>query len=282
MKNVLRTLVFDNQVSLTLIDGTEMVNKAIALHQLSPSSAKILGRALCAMSFASAALKMESGEVSLSLQCDGEVGSLGVSGNYALNMRGYIQNTQILCEEKAAFGQTGVFTIIRDDGYRRPFVGTCAIPQNQDIDAAFEQYYQTSEQLPTYIKTTVELDESGACTFAGVAVLQPLPFAEDVVLNIAANYPLDALLYAMQSAGVEQAAEKEFGKNESVWDVRSAQYKCNCSKEYLSRVLVTLGEEELRRIVKEDGDIKVHCHYCNTDYCFIGEDIDELFPKNIH
>ena len=60
MKNVLRTLIFDNQVSLTLIDGTEMVNKAIALHHLSPNSAKILGRALCAMSFASAALKMES------------------------------------------------------------------------------------------------------------------------------------------------------------------------------------------------------------------------------
>ena len=280
MKNVLRTLVFENQVSLTLLDTTDMVNEAITLHNLSPVSARVLGRALSAMAFASASLKMEVGEISLSMQCDGAAGSLGVSGNYALKMRGYIQNTQLDGDETACLGQSGVFTIIRDDGYRRPFVGTCALPDG-DIDAAFEKYYQTSEQLPTYIKTTVELDENGVCTFAGAAVIQPLPFAEDVVLQIAANYPLDGLLHMVKTQGVEQAAEKEFGKQESVWGLRFAEYKCNCSKEYLSRVLVTLGEDELRNIIKEDGAISVHCHYCNKDYQFVDADVDELFPKNV-
>ena len=74
-------------------------------------------------------------------------------------------------------------------------------------------------------------------------------------------------------------AKDNFKVDESVFDERFAQYKCNCSREYLSRVLVSLGEAELRRIIKEDGDIKVHCHYCNSDYSFDETDADELFKK---
>lgn len=35
MENVLRTLIWDEQVSLTLVDATEIVNEAIRLHGLS-------------------------------------------------------------------------------------------------------------------------------------------------------------------------------------------------------------------------------------------------------
>ena len=34
MKNVLRTLVYEDEVSLTLIDSTEIVREAIRLHSL--------------------------------------------------------------------------------------------------------------------------------------------------------------------------------------------------------------------------------------------------------
>ena len=30
-------------------------------------------------------------------------------------------------------------------------------------------------------------------------------------------------------------------------------------------------------IIKEQGEISVHCHYCNTDYKFGQDDIDKLF-----
>ena len=46
MKNLLRTLVFDGQVSLTLADTTEIVREGIKLHKLSPSAAFVFGKAL--------------------------------------------------------------------------------------------------------------------------------------------------------------------------------------------------------------------------------------------
>lgn len=277
IKNTLRTLVFDGQVSLTLADTTETVKEAEKLHKLSPASTVVLGKALSAMTFASACLKETTGEISLSLQCDGAVGSIGVSGNRALRLRGYIENTQIE-EGGAELLGNGSLTIIRDDGYNRPFVGACALP-NGGVDEAFEEYYRISEQLPTYLKTTVELNEKGECAFAGVAVLQPLPFASEQTLEKVKNTPLYKLIAEIKTLGVEGAAKSWFSPDESVWDLRKAVYKCNCSKGYLTRVLVPLGEEELRRIVREDGAVKIHCHYCNSDYEFTDKDVDGIFKK---
>ena len=38
-----------------------------------------------------------------------------------------------------------------------------------------------------------------------------------------------------------------------------------------------MGRGELENILKEQGEISVHCHYCNTDYKFGAEDIEKLF-----
>lgn len=277
--NVFRTLIFDRQVSLTLADTTEIVREAIRLHKLSPSSACVLGKALSVMTFASAALNMEQGEISLSLQSDGLGGNVGVSGNYDLRLRGYIDNTQANGSEQQTLGENGALTIVRDDGYRRPFVGTCALPGVGGVDAAFEEYYAKSEQLPTYIQSCVQLNEQGECTFAGVAVMQPLPFAEEDVLGVCANFPLNELLEDMQKLPLEKVATAHFTTNEQANGYKKAEYKCNCSKDYLSRVLATISQDELRTIVKEDGAVRVHCHYCNTDYAFNEEDINALFNK---
>ena len=276
MKNLLRTIVFDGQVSLTVADTTEMVREAIDRHHLSPASARILGRSLSAMTFASACLKEETGEISLSVKCNGECGELGVSGNRNLYMRGYIENTN-LAEEQFGFSGGGFLTVIRDDGYSRPFVGTCAIPDNGDVDEAFEEYYRISEQLPTYIKTRVDLNDRGECVYAGVIVLQPLPFAEKKTIEETKRTPLDDILTAVQTMGLEGGVKKFFATEGDVWELREALYKCNCSREKLEEVLLSVGEAQMRQIIKEDGALRVHCHYCNTDYEFTEEDADKIF-----
>lgn len=278
VKNTLRTLVINGEVSLTLADTSEIVKTAAKLHHLSPASTLLLGKALSAMTFASSCLKEAKGEISLSIQCNGACGGIGISGNRALRLRGYIENTD-LKNEADAFGESGSFTIIRDDGYNRPFVGSCALPSFGGVDEAFEEYYRISEQLPTFIKTAVELDGTGACIFAGVAVLQPLPFASEETLKMVKEMPLSELLVQMQKDGVEQTARDYFTPDLNVWDLREATYRCNCSKEYLTRVLVPLGEKELRSIALQDGAVRIHCHYCNKDYQFTDQDIDGIFKN---
>ncbi len=277
MKNLLRTLIYDGQVSLTLADTTALVQEGARLHALSPHSAYIFGKALSAMTFMSACLKGETGEISLSLKGDGKVGEIAVSGNRQLRMRGYIDNTSL--QEGETTLENATVTVIRDDGYSRPFVGACAFPENADIDEGFEEYFRISEQLPTRIQTAVEQGADGKCAFAGVVAVQPLPFADEETLEKMKNLDLSALLTAIKKEGVSACAKARFETEETVWEERTAQYKCNCSRRYLTRVLVSLGEESMRRIIQEDGAVRVHCHYCNTDYEFTDEDADKLFKK---
>ena len=96
MNNVLRTLIFGGQVSLTVIDGTEIVQEGAKLHKLTPAATYVFGKALAVMTYMSACLKEESGEISLSLKGNGAGGEIAVSGNRALRIRGYIENTQAL------------------------------------------------------------------------------------------------------------------------------------------------------------------------------------------
>lgn len=284
MKNLLRTLVYDGQVSLTLADATALVAEGARLHALSGTSAYLFGKALSAMTFMSACLKEDAGEISLSLKTSGEVGEIALSGNRALAMRGYIDNTALQGgqneeTERAAFTDGGSLTVIRNDGYARPFVGTCAFPSGGTLDEGFAEYFRISEQIPTRIATTVRLDEGGKVAFAGVAALQPLPFAEEKTLQKANEVDLNALLCDIRAQGVERAAESAFGRDEKVWEVRTAAYECNCSRQYLKRVLVSLGEEQMREIIREDGAVRIHCHYCNRDYEFTDKDADEIFTK---
>ena len=280
MYNLIRTLVFDEQVSLTVADTTQIVQTAIEKHTLSFSSARVLGKALSLMTFAASGLKSETGEISLAVQTDGNGGSIGVSGNRALYMRGYIANPQASGDEIATFGINGSVTVIRDDGYARPFVGSCAFPTKSGMDAAFEEYYRISEQLPTRIATSVVLDEQGNCLFAGVAALHPLPFTDEKTKQKTEQTDLYALLEETRVSGVAAAIKGRFVPAVSVWEERNAIYKCNCSRERLKGVMVSLGESQIREIIKEDGKISVHCHYCNTDYQFTEKDADELFASN--
>ncbi len=277
--NVTRALVHSEQVSLTIANTTDMVQEAVKLHSLAPTSAIVLGKALSAMTFMSACLKQETGEISLSVQGNGIGGQICVSGNRKLFLRGFIQNTNVFdASERECLG-AGALTIIRDDGYNRPFVGSCALPDNGGLDEAFEEYFQISEQLPTRIKTVVETDENGRVIFAGVVALQPLPFADERTLTAVANAPLIEFLSALKASDVEKTVNGLFPDSTAV-QTRTAQYKCNCSKAYLSRVLVTLGEAQLRDIIKQDGNVRVHCHYCNQDYVFTDKDADALFQKD--
>lgn len=280
MQNVLRTLICNQQISLTLADTTEIVRHAQKIHGLRGGGVKTLGKVLSVATFMSAALKEESGEISLSVQGEGMGGPISVSGNRALQIRGYMENASADGAEEEILGRTGALTVIRDDGYSRPFVGSCAFPQTVDVEGIVEEYYRISEQLPTFVACAVELDAQGVVSFAGVAVLQPLPFAEDEVVNaLPKGEALREIVQKIPSMGLEAVAIGAFSAKKEEIGARKATYTCNCSRPYLMQVLTSLGEEQMRTIIREDGAVRVHCHYCNTDYVFDDQDADYIFGK---
>jgi molecular chaperone Hsp33 len=50
-------------------------------------------------------------------------------------------------------------------------------------------------------------------------------------------------------------------------------FKCSCSKERSAIALSAVSKDELLDIVAKDGDIKMDCQYCHTQYSFDSIDI---------
>ena len=287
MQNVLRTLIYGDEVSLTIIDATALVKEGQDVHALNTPSADLFARTLAFTAFMASGLKNENGEVSLSLKGDGSVKSVSVSANAELNIRGAIdgENGEYSSGENGFIGaasvcfeNAGYFTVIRSDGYARPFVGACEAEKGE-IDASFESYFSVSEQLPTTVCTKTEFDEKGKISFCGLIALQPLPFVSQKAKQQAEDRAhILSALETLKECGAETTATDCFAAEQNRLELKTARYKCNCSREYLSGVIVSLGKKDLEEIVKEQGSVKVHCHYCNKNYEFFQADIDKLFP----
>ena len=280
MNNLIRTLICDEQVSLTLADTTDLVRRAQALHGLKGEGAALLGKFLSAAAFMSGALKEEGGEISFALQCDGLAGQINVSGNYPLHIRGYMEGADADATQAELLGQNGSFTVIRNDGYSRPFVGSCGYPSTVGVEEILEEYYRISEQLPTFFGCVVDFDDEGKVSFAGIAVLQPLPFTDGGTIEaLPKGDALRDLVREIGKRSVDEVAIDLFSAKKDGIKGRKATYTCNCSRDYLKQVLTSLGEAQMRAIIREDGAVRVHCHYCNTDYAFDDKDADEMFAK---
>ncbi|HIC86248.1 MAG TPA: Hsp33 family molecular chaperone HslO, partial [Desulfobacterales bacterium] len=53
-------------------------------------------------------------------------------------------------------------------------------------------------------------------------------------------------------------------------------FKCNCSRERVEAALISLGMEELERLVVEEGGAQVKCEFCKALYEFDEKDLKAL------
>ena len=285
---VLRGLVYNGEVSLAVADTTALTNEAIRLHGLTPVAAAALGRVLAAGTYLSSALKTERGAVSVTVKGNGPGGEISVSGDSALRMRGYIGDPNVSLPPNAAgkldvggcVGRSGTLTVVRDDGEGIPFVGTTELVSGE-IGEDFAAYFAYSEQIPTAVAVGVRIGTDGKCLGAGGVFLQPMPGAgEESIVKaeraISRFSQVSALLSEHTAKEIWDAFFGDDPGNRILYE-KKPEYKCICSRAYIGGLLLSLGKEELDAILREEGEVSVHCHYCNTDYRFTGEEVEALW-----
>ena len=62
-------------------------------------------------------------------------------------------------------------------------------------------------------------------------------------------------------------------------EVINPKYESNCSKEKMERALISVGKEELKNIIAEDGKAEIVCHFCNKKYVFNEDELRHLLLK---
>ena len=152
------------------------------------------------------------------------------------------------------------------------------------LAACLEQYFASSEQLPTRIRLAA--DES---TIAGLLV-QQLPGAreeeesadKDVTGPTAWEQAQEGLEAVSRSELLQCNAEEVLIWNFKGGDVRLFEgnetgFGCRCSTDRVTGMLKSLGEDEVRDVLKEQGAVTVTCDFCNRPYTFDAPAVEAMF-----
>lgn len=284
MGKIYKTLIFDNRISLAVLDTTDVVNEAIKIHGLSPVCAAALGRTLTATAFMASCLKDENSKLSVTIDGGGLGGKIVTAGNANGNVRGCIYNPQVDAPLKkngkldvsAVVGKNGYITVVKDLGMKEPYVGRCRLISGE-IAEDFTAYYAYSEQQPTAMAIGVLIGKDGLCSGAGAVIVQPLPDCpeEDLTKAECLINCFDDISLKISDDGGDGVCKKYFP--EYAFTETETYYKCNCSKSYIDRVLISLGKDEFLDTVEKEGKVEVGCEFCNRKYVYTAEDVDRLF-----
>ncbi len=285
MGKIYKALMFDNEISVCLIDTTDVVNTAISYHKTSPVASAALGRTLTVTAFMASGLKIEDDSVTVTISGDGVGGHIVACANSDLTCRGYVDNPQVELPLKpngkldvASFVGSGRITVIKNMGLKKPYTGSAKIVSGE-IAEDFASYYTYSEQQPTGIALGVKIGTDHSCIGAGGLILQPMPGASDDNITKAEELlnKFTNISTLIEKMGIEGVKKEYFDTVK--FDERVVSYKCSCSKERIDKVLITLGKDELYDTIEKEGKVEVTCHFCPKVYTYYKKDIDELFEK---
>ena len=283
---IVRATAADSNIRAFAITSKQMVEDARMHHETSPIMTAALGRLLSAGAMMGAMMKGEQDLLTLQIQCSGPAKGLTVTADANGNVKGFAMNPQVELPNRAdgklnvgGALDLGILSVIKDMGLKEPYVGQCQL-QTGEIAEDLTYYFATSEQIPSAVGLGVLVDKDLSVKEAGGFIIQLMPFTPDEVIDkLEAKIAKIDSVTKMLERGLtpEQILDEilgEFGLE--ITDKIPTGFKCDCSKEKVSRAISTLSRKDLDDIIADGESIEVKCQFCNTAYKFEIEDIKEL------
>jgi len=148
---------------------------------------------------------------------------------------------------------------------------------------SLEAYFVQSEQLPTRVllaSTPGVVAGMLVQRIAGVGGKQtPTDPASLEEAWMKADLAMQALTPAsLLTDDVEPLLLRMFGDDEvRVFSGHDVVFECRCSRARVANVLRSLGQEEIRSVIAEQGAVTVTCEFCQKPYQFDPIDAEQLF-----
>ena len=287
---IVRVLAKDAPVKASAISAREMVERARQIHKTLPVATAALGRALMGCSMVGNQLKEEKGSVTLRIKGGGPLGTVTAVSDCEGNVRGYVQNGMVDLPLKApgkldvgtAVGCDGTLTLIKDLGMKEPYVGSIGLLSGEIADD-LTAYFAESEQIPSACALGVLVDTDQSVRCAGGYLIQLLPGADDgVITKVEQGVARVGAVTAALKEGISalELVRRVLSDFElEVLEESPVEYRCYCSRERVTRALVSLGREELRALIDEQGEAELTCQFCDRVYHYDRGELEALLAS---
>jgi len=282
-----KCITSDGLVHAVFLDSTDIVKEAVRIHKCTPVAASALGRLLTGVSIMGEKLKEDNASITVRINGGGPIGSLIAVADSDGNVRGYCQCPELLLspdengrlDVKGAVGVEGELSVIKDYGVGEPYGARCPLISGE-IAEDLTGYYATSKQIPTVFALGVHFDRLWRVDRAGGLIIQLLPAADErEIVKLERSLAQLPSLSEMMSSGLsakEILTKALDGFEVEFFDEQKASYRCSCSRERVTRALITLTPDEIRNLADESGKAHVECHFCDKNYSFTQSELDRL------
>jgi molecular chaperone Hsp33 len=170
-------------------------------------------------------------------------------------------------------------TVVKDLGLKEPYVGSVPL-YSGEIAEDVTAYFAASEQIPTACALGVLVNQEGEVAQAGGYLIQLLPGApEEVISTVEAGIQrIQSVTEALTDGltAVDLLAQVLGDLGLEILETQPVEYRCNCSRDRVQRALVSMGREELRKLIQEEGEANLNCQFCDVVYHFSKEDLEAL------
>ena len=294
MKNkAIKFLAYNKKVSIMCIDTTELVEHIRKTHDLTPTVTAAAGRvATVASMMAHLEIKELTDNITIQIKGTGPIGSMvavsSLENKKMANVKMYVQNPHVELPLKpngkidvgGAVGAEGYLNVIKQNELTNSNYNGLIPLVSGEIAEDFTEFFAKSEQKPTALALGVLVNKDGVKR-AGGYIINLMPDATDEEISkieesLKIAKPISEMLDDEMS--LEDIARIVTGDEcvEILEQDLDVIYKCNCSKEKIERGIISLGKEEISKIIEEDGKLEAECHFCHKKYNFSIEELKEI------
>lgn len=243
--------------------------------------ARLLGE-MSAVSAVIAGNLKQPGRLTFQVSGHGPVSLLVIDCSEALNLRGYAKAEGVLTGDSLGdlVGDGRLQLSLDVEGMDQPYQSLVPL-EGDSIAACFEHYLEQSEQQPAGLWLAAT-EHAAAALF-----VQKLPGADakdfdgwSRVQQLANTVRNDELLGLEPQEILRRLFAEE---NVRLFEPRAVTHDWPADPEKVATMLRSLGEDEVRAILAEHGEIVVHDDMSNHTYRFDAADVDALFqPRTLH
>ena len=282
---IVRAIAANGQIRAFAATTKNLVEEAKNRHNTSPIATVALGRLLTGGAMMGTMMKNDADIVTIQIKSDGPIGAMTVTADAKGRVKGFVKNPQVMLPLKngkldvaGALG-IGVLSVIKDIGLKEPYVGDTILVTSEIADD-LTYYFATSEQVPSSVGLGVLMNKDNTVEQAGGFIIQLLPGASEETVNLLekrfaeVKSVTDLLEKGMMPEQILEFILKDMDLN--ILDKINTQFYCNCSKDRVSKAVMSTGAEEIQQMIDDNEPIEVNCHFCNSHYTFSVEELKEM------
>ncbi len=283
---MVRATAADAQIRAFAVTSRELTEAARAAHNTSPVVTAALGRLMAGALMMGGMLKGEKDILTLQIRGAGSVHGITATADAAGHVKGYADNPQAMMPPNSV-GKldvggvigAGVLHVMKDMGLKEPYVSTITL-QTGEIADDLTYYFAASEQVPSVVALGVLMNRDNTVRQAGGFIVQLMPFtSEEIISRLEEKLTKITSVTELLEEGKtpEELLESVLGElGLEITDRMPVSFRCDCSRERVEKVLLSLGKKDLQEMIDEGKEVELHCHFCNRNYTFSVEEVERL------